>query len=243
MTKHGAPDWSKYRPESHTYPLEDLAEHAVRMGSIDTFDRRGDVLEMDDFEHGIVKWDYEGYGTGAIAKASPTHARSKGYSMEMIVGKSPGEGILATWRLPYPKLSKIGLELSFAMGTHLWRCYWAIEHYDGVNDHSFRILYNNVGKTLSYYDSTGGETTFATGVKLYNAPTLFNYLKVVIDLTEDKYTRVLVNEVEYDITSKAGYPIPSDAIPHIEMVIQCYGNRDTNLSSYVDDVIVTQDEP
>lgn len=243
MTKHGAQDWSKYRPSSSTYSLSDLAEHAARLGSIDTFDRRGDILEMDDFEHGITKWSYEGYGAGAIAKASPTHARSRSYSMEMIVGKSPGEGVIATWRLPYPRLSRIGLELSFAMGHNLWRFYWAIEYYDGENDHSFRIRYDNVSYLLSYYDSTGGETTFATQVKLYNAPTLFNYLKLVADLTENKYHRVLVNEVEYDISSKAGYTTPDNAIPHLEIVIQAFGILDTNLSSYVDDVIVTQDEP
>jgi len=240
---HGAPDWYKYRRDSATFPIDDLAEHAVRLGSIDTFDRRGDVLEMDDFEQGTLKWRFSLYGAGARGAISPTHARSKGYSMELITGSDGGQEILAQWRLPYPKLSKTGLELSFAMGTDLFRIPWALHRHDGTLGYTFELHYNNNTFELSYLNPLGLRTVFATGVRLYNAPHLFNYLKLVADLSNNTYVRAIVNEVQYDLSGCPCYITASALIPHLEISMRCAGNLGTNISSYVDDVIVTRDEP
>ena len=60
---HGHPDYGGAAPLATVYTLQDLAELAARLGSIDVFDRRGNVLLLDDFESGIKKWLFGGTGS------------------------------------------------------------------------------------------------------------------------------------------------------------------------------------
>ena len=57
---HGYPDYGTQGPVSTVHSIQDLGELAVRLGSIVTFDRRGNVLWLDGFDSGIGAWSKGG---------------------------------------------------------------------------------------------------------------------------------------------------------------------------------------
>ena len=63
------------------------AELAARLGSPDTFDRRGDVLWMDDFESGL-KWRTSLLGTGSLIDLTATMAASGGKCCRLVTGSA-----------------------------------------------------------------------------------------------------------------------------------------------------------
>jgi len=55
---HGTPDWGVTAGARTVYQMTDLGELAVRLGSIVTHDRRGDVIFLEDFEEGMGRWRF-----------------------------------------------------------------------------------------------------------------------------------------------------------------------------------------
>ncbi len=95
-----------------------LSETASRLGSIDTFDRRGQVLWMDDFEGGISKWTLSGDAGYTIA-ASTDYAESGLVSCKMVTNAVLNNYAQIARMMPIPSLSKIGCEFSFIANNNL----------------------------------------------------------------------------------------------------------------------------
>jgi len=148
MARHGAPDWSKYRRDAATFSVEDLAEHAARLGSIDVFDRRGDVLFLENFEHGLGAWATGALGAGDSVAISPAWSRSGGYCALLTNGTSGADETTLTTAVHYPQLSLFGFESAVAFDAGLWRLHWDIRHYDGVHFHQFLVRYDYATKLL-----------------------------------------------------------------------------------------------
>lgn len=243
MTKHGAPDWYKYRRDSVTYPVDDLAELAARLWSIVTFDRRGDVIALDSFSQGINKWERTTAGANAEITTSPTTARTGGYSARLITGAAVN-GYARLYRLmPYPSLNRLGIEVSFAIHTLLYRIGFGLGLYDGTNYHLAEVLYYPKGNVLRILNAAGGTTVIDPVVKLYPKPEAFHTIKLVADFNAQMYVRCILNATEYDLAAHAYNVTPSGTDPYLVAIIETLTDVATNYTSYVDDVIVTQDEP
>ncbi|GAH83946.1 unnamed protein product, partial [marine sediment metagenome] len=66
----GQPDFGMYASASTIGSVSDLAELAVRLGSINIFDRRGKVIDFDDFEDVRKGWEFELLGGATAVRAS-----------------------------------------------------------------------------------------------------------------------------------------------------------------------------
>ncbi|GAI16225.1 unnamed protein product, partial [marine sediment metagenome] len=111
---HGGPDWGTPGPLKTIYTLEDMAELVARLGSIVTFDRRGNIIWLDDFEGTLGKWGIETEGAGYSAQLSAEAARSGGFSAKLISPDDEEDRIgLKRW-FPLPVESNIGFEFSWA---------------------------------------------------------------------------------------------------------------------------------
>ncbi|GAI56753.1 unnamed protein product, partial [marine sediment metagenome] len=77
---HGQPDFGMYQIAKTIYRLADMGELAVRLGSIVTHDRRGDVIWMDNFDSGIAKWYQFASDDDGLVEWSAERSRSGGFS-------------------------------------------------------------------------------------------------------------------------------------------------------------------
>lgn len=240
---HGAPDWYKYRRDSITHPVDDLAELAVRLGSITISDRRGDVIFMDNFEHGLLHLILSTAGSGASVTPDPTTAKSGGYSAKMTTGDTANDSTQIELHMPYPTLSRFGLEVTFTSNNNLTRIAFGLFLHDGTTVHMAHVRYVPATDIFEFYNDAGGWTTFATGLDLYVDTQHFHTFKLVCDFTTQKYTRVILNDTAYDL-SAYGYLTGADAkLACILPVIEIRTSVNSNQTIYLDNLIITQDEP
>lgn len=239
----GLPDWYNIKKAGAVSALGDLGELAARLGSIVTFDRRGDVVWLDGFEEGIAKWLSYTSGTGASVAASDAKARNGAWSCKLTAGSDALQFAYIERDLAFPVLGKCGLEASFAFDTDLDRVILYMYLYDGTNRHLPAVQYDYQNLKLQYRDSSQAWVDIKTDLELYAGGYPFWTWKLVVDWQEGEYQRLILNETEYDLEGIA-YAKQADAVnPKMRVTLENKGYGGANGVVYVDDVIITQNEP
>lgn len=240
----GLPDYSAPKPTGAVpvgtiYTSTDMGELAARLGSIVTFDRRGNVLFLDDFESGFSKWIATG-DAGFSAAQSADYARSGGFSAKLVTGPVAGNEIIISKRTPYPTLSSVGFEFSFSHNSEI-DITNTIFLYDGTNSYGFEVAYNRASGILVI--NTGSFERLMSGLFLYQDYTLFHTIKLVVDLETKKYIRLILDNNVFTNLSRCAPNIFASAIAP---VLETYTIVTTPIAApatvYIDDTIVTQNE-
>lgn len=240
---HGLPDYGRTSGVTTTYPLTDLGELAARLGSIVTYDRRGEVVWFDDFEDNIAKWGAANVGTGASAELSTEAARSGGKSCKLVTPSDTltyneilhGIGVLAD--------SKVSLEVSFADQDDDTILDIIMQDRDGVTNKQGVLRYRSSTGALQIFDgSTMAYITLAT-LSLPSELYIWHTAKLVIDMSTNKYVRALLNNRSFDLSAYSLYSTGDASAARIEPAIRLTRSVSSNLHIYLDDVIVTQNEP
>lgn len=240
---HGTPDWGVTSGAVTVYQLTDLAELAARLGSPVTFDRRGDVLYLEQFESGLSAWASGVHGTGATVDLSSARSRYGRYSARMVAGSDDTPYAQIYRYFPYPVLSRMGVELGINLATPF--SYVEIRHdvFDGANWLQFRLRYHYGSWALQYQDGSGAWVTFATTRTLAGSLYQFSDMKLVSDPAAGEYVRCVVNSASYSLAGVGAYSTPLVAAPSRLLDIYLYGVEAENDVLYLDDVILTQNEP
>lgn len=242
---HGTPDWGLVGPKATTFGLDDWGEHAVRLGSPHFFDRRGDCLLLTDFRVGLEGLVGLGDGIGWAVDLFTGASRTGAYAVRLttIGGDGNKAGLLAN--LAYPVISLLGLEFTFAGdGTRRWIGY--LDWYTGARQYMARIRISEATGLMEY--STGALTwaTQATlGALISNAQAIHT-LKFVVDIAmpTPEFVRAILNANLEQLTN---IPVPwvvdAATLPHLAIHVYIENNAGTEAVGYVDNVIVTQNEP
>ena len=240
---HGTKDYGNVYPKEVTHRLDDMAELAIRLGAISSIDRLGDVIFYDDFEDGIGKWVSETGGTGASVSLETAKSNSGGFSCKLVTGNLV-DNYANIRKLFYKfQLSKIGIEFRFILDTYdsivqTW-LYW----YDGSTVKEAIIAYITDLTLLRIWVSGGTWKTLATAVRLYQDTTTWHSMKIVIDLNSEKYERIIINGVQYVKTEEYIESRPDTSLPHTNCGIEIDARVAANVTNYIDDIIITQNEP
>jgi len=240
---HGTPDWGLVGPKRTVYGLDDLGEHAVRLGSVALWDRRGDVIWATDFSEGL-----NGVGREVLmGVALPTlfcgDARQGAFCVQATVGPAAGEWAGILKRFPFPMVSGMGWEISHNLHAHILYARMRIILRTVVATYEAGIQYDVPANELQYYDAGGLWPPFATGLNLYSGGELQHTTKMVIDSTTMRYVRVIADDVEYSL---AGIPINSaggGGTRHARVSARVYNRDDLLVYYHVDSAIVTHNEP
>ncbi len=240
---HGYPDWGQTSGTTTTYKNTDMAELAARLGSIVTFDRRGDVIFMDDFENGLKRWNSYLYGAGAAISQSTLKVRNGNFSAKLTTGSDGDRAALLQRQSPYPVLSKLGIEVSTNLvAADVW-----VEILIGTPPYPGntvgRVRYNYGQDRLEYQDSNGNWQLLASGLNPYVDPIHFHTFKLVIDLINKKYAYLIFDHLIYDLSSYTLAPNPFAVSLCLITNLYIQSIPAANYNVYFDAVIITQNEP
>ena len=240
---HGTPDWGVTAGAVTTYQLTDLAEHAARVGSIVTFDRGGDVVFLEDFEAGLLRWTAEvGAADGAVT-VSASSARSGRYSARLMADSDSSPFARVIHTRPTPAASAFGLEMSFTVDDSTTDWEMLLDYDDGVTYWELRARYVWVPPTSLDIWTPTGWVAIADPGQLHESPSTFHTLKLVGDPTTSLYTRLLLNQLSFDIsthTIKTGGTFRAHTL---QIQLTHHGSEGVVAPAFLDDVIVTQNEP
>jgi hypothetical protein len=240
---HGYPDFGLTQGAVTTHGVRDLGELAVRLGSIVSFDRRGELVWFDDFEDTLNKWTTDFSGTGAAAAISTTRARNGAQSVKLTAGSSLSNRSRIEHKHALPVVSRLGFEFSWQMESVIdyLQAVMLVRRTPVLLQYIIRWTLNT--ETLAYVDSVSQLQTIVTGVSLAVADTQFHTFKLVIDEETQEFRHVIIDDVQYDLEGIPAVVSPTATQPEWEVSISAVGTEGNNDVVYVDDVILTQNEP
>jgi hypothetical protein len=112
---HGRPDFNLTAGVRTTYRWSDFDELAARLGSPVSYDRRGDVIFIESFEHGDGMITWATGGAGSTAGLSLARARTGHFSAALYTPSVANAYAHLTRRGVYPAVSPLGAEISFTL--------------------------------------------------------------------------------------------------------------------------------
>ncbi|GAH51534.1 unnamed protein product, partial [marine sediment metagenome] len=225
---HGQPDFGLYAPKSTVYGQADIAELAARLGSIVTFDRRGDVIFLEDFESGVEKWGVQPLeGGAAVREWDSRYSQFGAFSCRVARTAVLGEGVEIYRYRPYSVLSQIGLEASFSVIAGVNFVSIGFVLYTGTQEIDTYIRWNNATNMLQYYSGAWAFTDIpGASFDLWPSERIFHVLKVVSNPVTGFNTRVILNNREFDLSA---YPLRiTDGVitsPRITIDLRFYSNQ------------------
>lgn len=239
----GLPDYGQATEQYAIAGMADLGELAARLNSINVYDRRGFTIWMDDFEAPLLRWT-PGFGGAGVAPVLSTTTSFLGVQSAFMncpaaaVSRSDMHRIL-----PLIRRGKVGIEL-WLQGFTKTTGYLQIQlyMYDGVSPNYAELRYDTDAQTISIVHALG-TTIIATNVYMTNTGHYFLPIKLVADMDTDMYVRLLVGETEYDISAYGLVLLPASANKFIQVAINLFGSAADDMWMYVDNGILTQNEP
>lgn len=240
---HGLPSWYRYRSFGNIHKVLDLGDVAARLGSIDTFDRRGDVIWLDTFEEGMNKWEPFTPTSGGSVNPSSYVARNGGLSMKFTTPAILLSVAQIERNMGVPPLAAMGLEMSFTMAADIQEVGLIFNIFTGTRRYLSRAYYVHAESKVQYMPSGGGRADAATNVVLREDDYTWNTMKLVVDFENENYMRLILNGETY----LADHPaIIADGLvttPRFHQQIWVESALQANKTVYIDDIILTVNEP
>lgn len=239
----GAPDYSNVRGYGPLHRADDMAESAARLGSPVTFHRAGQVIHLNTFEKGKPGWLEGTDDAGSEFSLTSSRARSAPFSMELIPGTPSPYQMIVYKDFAYPYPGNIGVEISFTMDYRIDNLELRLLIHDTEDIHYAAIQYDHAESVLNYLKSNGFWEPLEEDIKLSHVENIFHTLKLVVDFENGLYKHVWLDRHDY---LELDYPLQTFTnaeLPYLRVRVSINAIDDTHPPVYIDDVIITQNEP
>ncbi len=241
--KYGAEDWSKYRPNVPRETLFDLAELAARLGSPVTFDRRGSVMFMDGFEGTLTAWKTTNlfdFNTTLLDQSTAF----RGHQCVALFAQAGAGNLTSLFKyLPLYAVNRSGLEFHWSHGTGLKHFRMRVAYFAGSNAFLGEIQIDIEDNAINYLDKNNDLQKLADVNISSPSAKQWYAVKLVVDFTELEFVRFMLNKTEYSMDGIGLREAPAPLDPAMQALIFMTPDADDDQTVYLDDVIITSDEP
>ena len=239
---HTLPDYtSKWKTNTIT-AIADNAELAARLGSIVSYDRRGNVLWMDNFEGAVSKWQLTGAGVGNAQAINAAYSRMGEQSLKLTSGSTLTRQARARMYIPYRVDGKMGFEFAWTRGLNMEYLTFYLYFYTGAKYVYSGLRFVNGTSTLEYLDDGAAWQTIEAGLSVMADNRAFNIMKLVVDTDTNYYVRALFNENEWDLSAYPCDTAASAVAATIRPDIQVFSTAAANTTVFADCAICTINE-
>lgn len=231
-----------YDEYAQNYPVG-IGDGAARLGSIKTYDMRGRVWWMDDFEAATLHWLTQNAGVGGAQGLTSNYVRNGEQALELQANTGAGRRSGAVRIFQLPRSIPIGLEFHFSQEANFGIIEMSIAVDDAVNRTiaSFRI--EEATGQLQYTNAAGGWTNSGLQLGLSDVLCHFHSVKIVFDYDTDEWIRILYDDQEIDLERESMEIIGTTGNRYLVVAIDNDGDNVNNARAIFDDVIITTMEP
>jgi len=233
------PDWGGYPVSQAVYPLKDLGEAVVRLGSPVIWDRGGAVALIEDFEQGLgrVVVQHTGSAVNGVLVGEPF--RSGGFSCQMDAKGTAADYSQVIMEVPPLPTSKLGLSVMFSIDVLIGYLELHLDVYQVGAWRSYKVRYDALNARVQVYDNSDGWVTLGSfGVPNVNAK-LFHHFKLVIDTATELYHRVLLNDQLYTQIASVPKKNTGGTYSTVKATIRMTSGGAMQNPIYVDNLILT----
>lgn len=239
---HTLPDYTSKWKNKTISNVVDSAELAARLGSINTFDRRGNIVWMDDFESDTSRWRHGLTGGRGSITTSAERCWMGSSSYKLVTGATSGDVVYITKYFSVPSSSRIGVELHVhSPGTNN-EILVLLYGDDGVNQYDGQLIYNVPTDTVAYEPSAGADVPLKRDVLNIPAEHIWIPLKMVIDWDTKRYVRAIVEDLDTDLSDQLLPTLGTTNTKFICIYIRVTSTAAGAQTVFLDNVILTQNE-
>lgn len=240
---HGAPDCGNVLMPSQAYRLDDLGEHAARLGSVVLYYRSGNVLFMEDFESGLDGWEQVAPGPGSSIVLETLHSYMGSISCQMVASAGGATETTIIKHLPLPTSGHLGFSLLYQLWQEVHYIVWEID---------YSIAGARYYLPIGYYPNTGvlvqqsgwpGASVFATHYIQPQDISGFHQMKMVVDIDTPYYVSLDLDGIKYDLTGYSAPPFAALSCPRLDIRMDVAASGGDEAIVTVDNVVVTFNEP
>lgn len=240
---HGTPDYGGSAPKITTYKLDDQAELAARLGSIVSYDRRGEVLWLQDFTEGGQPFQVAGFGIGGDGYLSCAGALSGGICLCLQTDVLPGDYERVYQHAYYQVEGGIGQEIWFTVAANLRDVRMRVIMYSGVRSYDYQVRYRQITGELSVQDDSGAWPVIGVLGPLDTLYGSYHPFKMVFNTLTHRYVRVMLVDKVFPVSGigcfEAGIVSAKSMVSMIYVTAEAAGGCAVNLDNW----IMTQNEP
>lgn len=239
----GQRDYGPYAVKDVTASISDMGEVAARLGSIVTYDKRGDVVDFDNFEGPVRRWGGTAPAAATYARLDSASVRSGAQAVRLHTSNILNDeadiqklqGVLVSQRL--------GHEISFSFLQQNTNFMVWILLYGDPTRYQGEVRFDNLTGVLSILTAPGVYTQVATpGIAPWNMFS-FQTIKLVVDFATKKYVRLLFGNMEYDLSAYGLEAFGAAQAPQIQLGAWIENRAALGGDVWLDDSIFTQAEP
>jgi len=239
---HTLPDYTSKYKNLTISNVTDFAENAARLGSIVSYDRRGNVVLLDDFEGAVLHWNTAIRGVGAGITLSTINQKSGDQSAKLVTGAAINDYASLYRRMPVPVIKRLGFEISLIPEEDVDSTSIYGEIYTGTRRLVPEMRLDTVNDNLEYRNNVDAHTRIDDIDLLDAADECWLTMKMVIDYETEEYVRFILNNTEYDLTGTALRATNNGTAPHMYISIASWKVALVNTTTYVDNFVLTQNE-
>ena len=239
----GLPDYGQNTQQYAIAGMGDLGEAVARLDSINVFDRRGFTIWQDDFESPVIRWS-QWNGNGGLAPiVSSAYFYSGVQSALLQCGAQVDSYSQLSRNFSLIRRGKIGAEI-WVQRQIINPAFFSlvVRLLDGTNFTRADLRYYPTNGTI-WIDTPLGLVQVATAITMYNATQYFLPIKLVVDMDTDRYTRLIVGPQEIDLSAHELVQVGATALKTVIVYLSLYGVVGGATSLYLDNFILTQNEP
>lgn len=223
----------------------ELHELAARTGSLISFDRRGRFVWGDNFAGTQLRWTYTTVGAASMANLTTTVPYEGDQCCHVVTDANINDYCCIHRMMHLPLDKAIGFQSAFRMDP-VWdnaSIYFIVRLYNGTNmlDASFRLRRLAGAWTAAYMNSAGAYTVVASAWEPRLADT-WHRIKAVIDGSNSRWVRAMLDDQVIDLSSLALYPTP-DTTQGLDMHIQTMTLGAAAREAWFDAAVITDCEP
>lgn len=238
-----SPDYSKYLTISARFSLQDMGELAARLGSISTYDRRGEVIFYDDFRYGLGGWTLIPQGAGSSLSLTADNTYRSPYACKLITDAAVNSYATLRKLTGVIDIDRAGIEFGFdCQNDHDGILAMAVYVYNGVR-YLMTVKADRHNDAISILGDDGAYHTITTYTDKLHTGIGHNFIKLVWDVSDKKYVRLLVNGLSYSISSYGLFYDAAVISPVFYVDMQLKNQIGTGATTYLHYFILTANEP
>ena len=237
------PDDYPWLPSSVRYPLADLGELAVRLGSPVFFDRRGELVYVEDFSCGLGGWITDVSGDGASVKVDCDKPYRHPYQAKLIAGITLNKSASLGRTIGGWVTGQIGAEWMMEVEEDASYSRHVINVWDGSVLSQTALKYTDATKTWSVRNAAGGYTdVLVSGINIASGY-MYIPVKFVFALDTGYYCRLLVGSRTVDLSSIALEQSADTDTPNLTIASYLYGTGSVAPIMRLAQILITANEP
>jgi hypothetical protein len=222
--------------------IVDLGEVIARISQLLTVNRSGNLLDVVKFDWGLGQVSPFVLGADDDVALVNEPLANDSLSCRLTTSAIPGHYSGFYRYLSSVETDGLGIEWWFAVVYNPQDIYLITDVYDGSEMYVYKMRYKYSTKILSIYTAPSGVWYDVATINLPTSYEVFNKVKMIVDLKNHCYNRIVFNGVTYTVNTQYAQHVTSTLAPFIEVITRLE-NQSASISQIaVGKVVVTQNE-